>query len=119
MSKVRLPEMQEFGVFLRSLRRRSGLSQRKVSERSGGIISKGYLCHVENGYIYDPGVRILRKLSEIYDVPYGDIMKKAGYAPPGYDPIIRDSVLGIITENEEKELLKYLSFLRYDERIKG
>ncbi|MGG0486815.1 helix-turn-helix domain-containing protein [Priestia aryabhattai] len=68
---------EEFGLYLRNLRISNDLSIRQLSERSG--VSNAYLSHVENGKRNVPSPDILRRLAEQLDVPYNEIMEKAGY----------------------------------------
>lgn len=69
--------MAKLGVFLRTLRKNKGLTLREVSDRSG--ISHPYLSQLETGKNENPSKEVLRKLSEVYNYSYGDLLQMAGY----------------------------------------
>jgi transcriptional regulator with XRE-family HTH domain len=105
----------DLGTFLRTARELKQLSLRGVEKAIG--ISNAYLSQIESGKISQPSPNILHKLCELYEIPYSDVMRLAGYPIPdendekgtrsGLPPSI-----GSITEEEEEALIEYLAFLR-------
>lgn len=116
------------GTYLRALRESRQLTLRAVQEQCG--ISNAYLSQLETGKIRQPSPSGLYKLSEVYSVPYDELMKRAGYPVPdteGSDfvaPTISsrsrrtgqaltpEARFPDITPDEEESLLEYLAFLR-------
>jgi transcriptional regulator with XRE-family HTH domain len=103
-------EKQPLGPFLRAARERRSLTLRAVERASG--VSNAYLSQLESGKI-----RLLHKLSELYEVPYALMLEQAGYPAPAPDaaagaPMIVDSRLGPMNGDEELALKEYLEFLR-------
>lgn len=107
---------QNLGSFLRAAREGFGLSLRSVEDRTG--ISNAYLSQLEHGRIRQPSPVILHKLSELYGCSYADVMRLAGYPlPPEVggerDPAARArSRFADITQDEERQLAEYLEFIR-------
>src|SRR5205085_11108705 len=71
---------EDFGQYLRELRRVRRLTLREVEEQSG--VSNSYLSQVEHGRIRQPSPHVLQKLAVAYDVPYERLMARAGYIRP-------------------------------------
>ena len=67
----------EFGKYLKSLREAKKMTIRQLELYSG--VSNAYLSHIENGKRGIPSPEILRKLSKPLDVPYEELMARAGY----------------------------------------
>jgi len=67
----------EFGRYLRSLRKQKKITIRQLELYSG--VSHAYLSQIENGKRGLPSPEILRKLSKPLEVPYEELMYKAGY----------------------------------------
>lgn len=67
--------MSKFGEYLRRIRKLKGLTLTKLEELSG--VSNSYLSQVENGQ-FKPSVEILKKLAKVLDVPYIELLQKAG-----------------------------------------
>jgi HTH-type transcriptional regulator, competence development regulator len=109
-----MDEINELGKFLRTIRERKSLSLRAVERQSG--VSNAYLSQIESGKINQPSPNILHKLSEIYEVPYNDLLKLAGYpSSETLDQAVDESFLtrlGPVTEEEQDALTEYLEFLR-------
>ena len=108
----------ELGSFLCDLRAAKRLSLRDVEEATDGAVSNAYLSQVENGKIRKPSPNVLHSLAEVYAVPYEALMERAGYLVPTREDAGRQRKMSRIfaiddlTADEEKELLKYLAFLR-------
>ena len=110
--------MNELGTFLQAARERESLTLRAVEQATN--ISNAYLSQLESGKIKQPSPVILNKLSELYDVPYADLLTLAGYPVPSASSN-KSSVaarLGPVTQEEETALAEYLQFLR-SRRKKG
>ncbi len=109
---------RELGSILVELRQATGLTLREVEEQTHRAVSNAYLSQLENGRIKKPSPNVLRRLAEVYPVPYESLMEKSGYLLPSDGvggPRKRRALFAIddLTAEEEEELLKYLSFLRW------
>jgi len=108
--------MPGYGDFLKAARKAKGLTLREVEETTG--ISNAYLSQLESGKVKQPSPINLNKLGRAYDIPYEVLMEKAGYPVPkaqffnSLPNNMTASRLGHLTDDEEQELLEYLSFLR-------
>ena len=67
---------EEFGQYMRGLRKEQKLSLRAASSDAG--VSITYICQIEKGD-KKPSAEILKKLAPVYGVPIQDILKEAGY----------------------------------------
>lgn len=108
-------ESNKLGSFLAFTRQHQSLTQREVEEKTG--ISNAYLSQLETGKIRSPSPVILRKLSDLYGVPYATVLELAGYPVPEsgkLDESLTDLAarLGPVTPEEADELADYLSYLR-------
>ncbi len=61
----------------------TGLSLEAASRAAK--ISQGYLHKLEAGKVENPSPRVLHRLSEVLDVPYGQLMRLADYLMPEDD----------------------------------
>lgn len=115
----------KLGEFLMSLRQRSGFTLRQVEEATGKRVSNAYLSQIEKGKIAQPSPNILFALSEIYSVPYDELMEMAGYISArgslqsNKESAVVTNSLGPMSKDEEQQLLKYLAFLRSTGGKKG
>ena len=102
------------GKRLRALREMKGWSLRHVEEISK--ISNGYLNLLENDKVKDPSPHFLYKLAKVYEVPYAEIMKLAGYVPPSDKRKkisgIAANIIGQLEQDELERVLEYIEFLR-------
>ena len=116
----------ELGKYLANLRHSKGLTLRQVEEATEKIVSNAYLSQLENGYIAKPSAQILYSLAALYGVPYESLMEKAGYLAPAAiqkeegERHGRTATLPIedLSEEEEKQLLEFLSYLRFKRKKK-
>lgn len=69
----------EFGNHLRALRKSKSLTTRQVADLSG--VSQSFISNLENGNRGIPSPEILQKLAAALEVPYLEMMEKAGYLP--------------------------------------
>ena len=107
------------GRYLASVREDRGLSLREVEKATDKVISNGYLSQVENDQIKKPSPNILHALAELYGVSYEDLMERAGFVTPKRSRSVEQRHGRIatfadqnLTEEEEAELVRYLSFMR-------
>lgn len=113
---MRNAEKTAIGVYLRSLRYTISLSLREVQLKTS--VSNAVLSQIESGQVKRPYPTTLYKLSVLYGVPYEDLMDRAGYPAPSRSADSAQSAqavfnrFGTITEDEERELLDYLVFIR-------
>lgn len=119
------------GEELRDHREMRGMTLREVEKRSG--ISNGYLTQLENNKIKEPSPNILYKLSQVYNVPYRQLMKAAGYIVPAPEKQSKTAIpkpgnprrhlsFALSTlhlePEEEDALIDYLKFLKFKTRKK-
>lgn len=69
--------MNDFGKQLKSIRKSKGLSLNELSERT--YISAAQLSRIENGQRGIPKPETMKLLAKGLDVPYEELMTKAGY----------------------------------------
>lgn len=118
------PPEQSLGEYLRNLRLARKLSLREVEDASG--VSNAYLSQLEQGKITKPSPHFLHKLAGCYVVPYETLMEKAGYITREEPETAKNtkqrrgqlapSALGVLSRSEEEELLKYLAYIRSQQR---
>ena len=68
---------EDIGTLLKRLRGR--VSLREVARRTG--VSASYLSLIERGEKH-PGVNVVRKLAELYNVEAQQLLRRAGHGPP-------------------------------------
>ena len=113
-------ESHKLSAFLASARAKANLSLRSVEAKTG--ISNAYLSQLETAKIKTPAPQNLHKLAELYRVPYALLMELAGYpvTEPGEELDRNNNQLaariGIVSEDEEEQLVEYLAFLRSRKR---
>ena len=112
---------KELGDKLKQYRSIKGLTLREVEKETK--ISNGYINQLEKGNIQKPSPHILYKLAEFYKASYNNFMKLAGYIVQKSDNKAHKKLEGIaysllndLTQEEEKELLRYLEYLRMKKR---
>jgi len=102
------------------------MSLRKVEEVTQKEVSNAYLSQLETGKIEKPSPHILLALSSAYEVPYENLMQRAGYLVSSSSR--RDdekhgkaatNSIDNLTRDEEAELLRYLSFYRSSRGQRG
>ncbi|MBU8598454.1 transcriptional repressor LexA [Alkalihalobacillus clausii] len=67
----------EFGEYLRLRRKEKGFTIRQLEMKSG--VSNAYLSHLENGKRGIPSTEIIKKISGALDIPYTEMLQKAGH----------------------------------------
>lgn len=109
------------GTYLSTVRAGARLSLRDVERQTGGLVSNAYLSQIENGRARKPSLDILLSLGAVYGINWLILAHLAGHPPPYADAdgatVISRSVLGTlhVTEEEERQLLRYLRFLRWED----
>jgi transcriptional regulator with XRE-family HTH domain len=113
-------ESMTLGEYLTMLRLKAGMSLREVEELTEKEVSNAYLSQLEKGRVTKPAPSILHALSVVYEVPYENLMERAGYLPKAKDSHsnrrqarVATFAIKNITPNEEEALIDYLAFLRY------
>ncbi|MBX9784320.1 MAG: helix-turn-helix domain-containing protein [Chitinophagaceae bacterium] len=110
--------MENYGEYIKALRESKGFTLREVEKKTD--VSNAYLSQLESGKIKQPSPITLHKLAGLYGVKYEVLMEKVGYPVPQPDNTLKsrkseNAVLhriGIISKEEEMELLDYLKFIR-------
>jgi transcriptional regulator with XRE-family HTH domain len=114
------------GTRLRDLRRKKGVSLRRVERETG--VSNAYLSQLERGVAMNPTPAKLQALAEYFEAPYLDLLSYAGYLP---DAVTEDSrrliatpesgigrhsplatTFAELTDDEETLVLQYVEFLK-------
>ena len=110
---------ERLGAYLKSLRAGLEMTLRDVEDATERKISNAYLSQVENGKVRNPSPSVLHALSSTYNVPYTNLMERAGYlsppgkrAPTGKHGRAATHAVEKLTVQEEEELLKYLAWYR-------
>jgi len=108
------------GNELKSCRESKKFTLREIEEITG--ISNAYLSQLENNKIKKPSANILYKLAKIYKIDFDFLLETAGVIERKEKKKGPKSLSGFalyskdLTDDEEKELVKYLKFLRFSER---
>lgn len=118
---------QMLGDFLKAAREAARLTLREVEEKTGGHIKNGYLSQIENRLISRPSPNILWELAELYGLGYAELLKRAGHRVPeqsvaAWDQTIAGLPLSAfrdLDEDDRRELLEYLAFLRQRKKRHG
>ena len=105
------------GEHLAAIRADRKLSLRQVEDMTSKQVSNPYLNQIEKGKVRHPSPNTLYILAGVYNTSYGKLMELAGYvnAAPNNDarhgklPTLSELNL---TEGEERELARYLKFIR-------
>ena len=107
------------GQYLAAVRKDRGLSLREVEKATNKVVSNAYLSQIENDQIKKPSPNILYALADLYGVGYEDLMERAGFVTPTKSRTAHQRHGRIatfadrnLTEEEEAELVQYLSFMR-------
>jgi len=69
--------MEQFGSYLRRLRKEKGLTLKQVEKAAK--VSNAYISLVERGRRNPPHPDILTRLAKVYEVPQRDLLVAAGY----------------------------------------
>jgi len=114
---------EALGAYLKSLRTGLKMSLRDVEHATDNEVSNAYLSQLENGKITKPSPHILHSLAATYQVSYPKLMERAGYVSPAHERFLASKhgkaatrSIDNLTPEEEKELLKYLAFVRSTRR---
>lgn len=108
------------GGYLKTARRASGLTLRRVEDLSEGRIKNGYLSQVEGGFIKVPSTKVLYELASIYGVDYTTLLRLAGLPTGGPEAEPEEAriaglptrALADLTEAESRRVLEFVAFVR-------
>ncbi|MYF24204.1 MAG: helix-turn-helix transcriptional regulator [Nitrospira sp. SB0678_bin_10] len=109
--------MSDLSKELSRLRKLRGKTLRAVEKETG--VSNAYLSQLENGSVEKPRPHVLHKLADFYDVPYEDLMTKAGYLSRNdskrpVDPELAEIQLMStgLSHRQKQELKRFIRFLQ-------
>lgn len=108
--------MKSLGKTLKDSRELIPLTLRQVEEATG--ISNAYLSQLENDKIKKPSANVLYKLANIYNIELDTLLSASGIIQkntPERSRLLNTIALSaeLLTNDEEKELLEYLRYLRH------
>lgn len=69
--------MNTLGDLIKEVRKKSGLTTTQLAEMVE--VSQGYISHLENERKKNPSPDVLARIAKVLDIPYIDLMVKAGY----------------------------------------
>jgi len=69
--------MENFGSYVRRLRKSKGLTLKQVETQAK--VSNAYISQIERGLRNPPHPDILKRLAKAYDVPHRELLVAAGY----------------------------------------
>jgi transcriptional regulator with XRE-family HTH domain len=114
------PSKNNVGLYLKTLRDGKKMSLRAVEEATNRDVSNAYLSQLENGKISKPSPHILHSLAAVYGVEYTKVMEKAGYISSSNKSNIDNKhgkaatfAIENLSQEEEQELLEFLSYYRH------
>jgi transcriptional regulator with XRE-family HTH domain len=109
------------GKLLKQRRELLMLTLRQVEEAAG--VSNAYLSQLENEKIKKPSVSVMDKLARLYGMPLDDLLIASGMlhsVGTGFVKTVSSPFNGVVlTADEEKQLIQYLGFLRYQKQKEG
>lgn len=115
--------MKTLGQVLKEARERSQKTLRVVEESTG--ISNAYLSQLENDKIKKPSANVLYRLSEAYETELDVFLAAAGIIQKkkSSDQSELQKKLAFyadkFTDEEEKEILKFIEYLRFKNKNDG
>ncbi|MFP5316775.1 MAG: helix-turn-helix domain-containing protein [Acidimicrobiia bacterium] len=120
MEKDAAARMEELGSFIRTQRRASRLSLRRLSEASG--ISNPYLSQIERG-LRKPSAEVLQQIGRALGVPVEELYVRAGILEAGADGDLVARIRrepGLSGDQKDALIRLYLQFRSLsDERGEG
>jgi transcriptional regulator with XRE-family HTH domain len=115
------------GEMLAAARKEKNWSLREVERRTG--IHNAHLSQIETGAIERPAPNMLWALAEVYGLDLQDLLRLAGHveaapsATPGSVVGAALRTMGDLTDDEQRQVLKYMQELRNgrdpDQRRRG
>jgi len=111
--------MKSLGKTLKEARELIPFTLRQVEEAIG--ISNAYLSQLENDKIKKPSANILYKLSNLYGMELNTLLAASGIIEksfPQKSRLLNTVALAseTLTDDEEKELLTYLKYIRFSKK---
>lgn len=112
------------GPLLMSARGIKGLSVRRAAELAK--IAPTYLQKLEGGQVQAPSPHILNRLSRVLEISYAGVMRAAGYIVPKATKgkasgmnVLAGALKSVdLSEQETRQMLEYLAFLRMRKKLK-
>ncbi|MBY7142443.1 helix-turn-helix transcriptional regulator [Virgibacillus sp. NKC19-3] len=95
----------DFGSYIREIRKSKNISLREAARRSE--MSHPYLSQIETGKNTKPTPTIIKKLAKGLNVPYMQLMEKAGYADYSYETVA-ERLVTIDQVNKSQDLYALL-----------
>ncbi|MBM7840647.1 transcriptional regulator with XRE-family HTH domain [Alkalihalobacillus xiaoxiensis] len=105
---------EEFGLFIRSLRKEKQMTIRQLELYSG--VSHSYLSQLENGKKDIPSANVINKISKALKLPQELLMQKAGYIERDQLVDLKQNKFQDLTDDEIRYLEEQLELFR---RLKG
>lgn len=108
------------GSLLKENRTASSLTLREVEEITN--ISNAYLSQLENDKIKSPSANYLYKLAQLYKMNFEELLESANIIEKNLEKdkkkVLKSSALYSknLNREEEEELMKYLSFIRFNRK---
>jgi transcriptional regulator with XRE-family HTH domain len=78
----------DFGEYLKDVRRKRGVSQRKLAHAVG--INFTYLSKIENGHMAPPSEGVLLELARVLEMDKDEVMVAAGKVPSDVVEMLKD-----------------------------
>ena len=110
---------KNLGPYLKKARLDRQMTLRDVEDATGKEVSNAYLSQLESGRITKPSPHVLHALSGALQVPYENLMQRAGYIIPAAmrpaskrKAAVASFSVDNLSAEEETALLDYLSFIR-------
>ncbi|GAB6927058.1 hypothetical protein JCM10914A_10410 [Paenibacillus sp. JCM 10914] len=95
-----------FGAYLKEVREDQGLSINQLAQAAD--ISGSQISRIENGLRGIPKPHTLRKIAEALQIPYEDLMDKAGYLKHEEHPDIESAAPPWATYRDKRDFKKML-----------
>ncbi|MCF7859642.1 MAG: helix-turn-helix transcriptional regulator [Candidatus Cloacimonetes bacterium] len=103
--------VEELAKFIKKKRNELNFTLRDIEEKTG--ISNAYFSQLENAKIKNPSIKVLRKISDFFKIPFENIMNLLDQDTNAEKVYFRKSNPFLdVSDDEEKKLLEYLQFIR-------
>lgn len=97
---------QGFGLYLKQVREEKGWSISKLAQAAE--ISGSQISRIENGLRGVPKPQTLRKISDALEVPYEELMSRAGYLGTEFESSTELSIPPWATAKDKRDFKKML-----------
>lgn len=95
--------VSKFGIRLRELRKKTGMSQREVAGKVG--IDFTYLSKIESGVMSPPSEKVITKLAKVLDADRDELITLAGKVPSDLSRILKDKEIVQILRSGNRDKL--------------